>query len=51
MSVGQIFLVVAAILFFLAGVGVQAIPQIVIWGHFCVALGILTNGIPCWRPS
>lgn len=51
MSVGQVILAIAVALFFLAGVGVQAIPNIVLWGHFCVALDILTSGIPCWRPS
>jgi hypothetical protein len=49
MSVGQLFIILAAVLFFLAGVGVSAIPNGVTWGFFCLALGMLTSGIPIWR--
>ena len=49
MSIGQLFVVVACILFFLAGINVQAIPNLVIWGWFCMTLGVLTSGFPLWR--
>jgi hypothetical protein len=51
MSVGQLFMILATVLFFLAGVGVQALPNILIWGWFCLSLGIVTSGIPLWRAS
>jgi hypothetical protein len=41
MTMGMIFYVIAAVILFLAGIGVTAIPNPVIWGLFCVTLGLL----------
>lgn len=51
MSVGMIFMIGAALLFFFAGVGVTIIPNPVTWGLFCLALGLLLGGVPItgWR--
>lgn len=49
MSLGQVFVILAAALFFLSGIGVQAIPNMIVWGWFCLALGLLTGGFPLWR--
>jgi hypothetical protein len=38
---GMIFYVIAAVILFLAGIGVTAIPNPMIWGLFCVTLGLL----------
>jgi hypothetical protein len=43
MTVGMIFYLVAAIILFLAGIGVTAIPNPIIWGLFCIALGLLLD--------
>jgi hypothetical protein len=43
MTVGMIFYVIAAILFFLAGVGSMVIPKPDFWGLFCIALGLLLD--------
>jgi hypothetical protein len=41
MTIGRIFYVAAAILFFLQGIGSGLIPNPSTWGLFCVALGLL----------
>ena len=41
MTLGRIFYVIAAILFFLGGIGSTVIPNPSTWGLFCVALGLL----------
>lgn len=41
MTMGMIFYVIAAAIFFLAGIGVTAIPNPMIWGLFSVTLGLL----------
>ena len=46
MSLGTVFLILAALLFFLAGVGAILIPNPVTWALFCLALGLLTSGVP-----
>ena len=45
---GWIFLLIACILFFMAGIGATLIPNPVTWGLFCLALGLLIGGN---RPS
>jgi hypothetical protein len=49
MSVGQVFIIIAAALFFLTAINVQAIPNGAMWGWFFFAVGWLTSGIPLWR--
>ncbi len=44
MTIGKILYVVAAILFFLGGIGSGVIPNPTTWGLFCVALGLLLAG-------
>ena len=46
MSLGGIFLLIAFVLWFLAGVGVRTIPQAEAFAHCCLVLGILLSGIP-----
>jgi hypothetical protein len=41
MTLGRIFYAIAAVIFFLAGIGVTAIPNPMIWGLLCVTLGLL----------
>jgi hypothetical protein len=43
MTIGMIFYIVAAIVLFLGGIGSPAIPQPVIWGLFCITLGLLLD--------
>ncbi len=50
MSVGQIFLLAAVVLFFFAAIGVVFIPNPTSWGLVCLALGILLAGVPIRRP-
>jgi hypothetical protein len=42
MTIGQLF-------FILSGVGVNAIPNVITWGFFCLAFGHVTGGYPLWR--
>jgi hypothetical protein len=49
MNVGMLFLIIALILFFLAGIGATVIPSAVTWGFFSLTLGILLQGIPVKR--
>ena len=44
MTVGMIFYVIAAIVLFLGGIGSSIVPNAVIWGLFCIALGLLLAG-------
>ena len=44
MTIGRIFYVIAAIILFLGGIGATFIPNPVIWGLFCIALGLLLTG-------
>ncbi len=41
---GWIFFVIAAIFFFLSGVGSTVIPNAVSWGLFSLALGLVLGG-------
>ena len=45
MNVGMIFYVIAAIILFLGGIGVTAIPNPILWGAFCIALGLLLRDV------
>ena len=44
MSIGTIFYVIAAIVLVLGGIGSSVVPNPVIWGLFCIALGLLLSG-------
>lgn len=44
MTIGMIFYVIAAIILFLGGIGVGAIPNPVLWGLFCIVLGLMLGG-------
>ena len=44
MTIGTVFFVLAAIVLFLGGIGSTIIPNAVIWGLFCLTLGLLLNG-------
>ena len=41
MTLGRIFYAIAAVILFLGGIGVTFIPNPVIWGLFCIAIGLL----------
>jgi hypothetical protein len=41
MTIGMIFYIIAAVILFVAGIGVTAIPNPMIWGLFCIAIGLL----------
>lgn len=41
---GWVFMLIAVIVFFLAGIGVTFIPNPMIWGLFCMALALLIGG-------
>jgi hypothetical protein len=44
MTIGMIFYAIAAILFFLVGIGSTVLgPNGMIWGLFCIALGLLLD--------
>jgi hypothetical protein len=43
MTIGMIFYLLAAIILFLGGIGATAIPNPIIWGAFCIALGLLLD--------
>jgi hypothetical protein len=45
--VGIVFFVIAAVLFFLAGVGSTAIPNAATWGLCSTAIGLAVGG---WWP-
>ena len=44
MTITKIFYVVAAIVLFLGGIGARFLPNAVLWGLFCVAMGLLLEG-------
>lgn len=44
MTIGTIFYILAAIVFFLGGIGATIIPNNVVWGLFCITLGLLLGG-------
>lgn len=49
--IGRIFLAIAALFFFLAGVGAKLIPDPTAWGLFTLALGLaIGNWIP-WKKT
>jgi hypothetical protein len=43
MTIGMIFFVIAAIVLFIGGIGSMIVPNPVIWGLFCIALGLLLS--------
>jgi hypothetical protein len=43
MTIGMIFYLIAAIVLFLGGIGSTAIPNNLLWGVFCIALGLLLD--------
>ena len=49
MSLGMIFFVIAAVILFLGGIGMAAIPNPILWGVFCIALGLILGGVPLPR--
>ena len=44
MTFGTIFYILAAIVLFLGGIGSTIVPNAVIWGLFCLTLGLLLGG-------
>jgi hypothetical protein len=44
MTIGRIFYVIAAIVFFIGGIGSPIIPNAVVWGLFSLTLGLLLDG-------
>jgi len=46
MTVGSIFLILALIIFFTVGVGMQLMPRAEIWGWVCITLALLLGGWP-----
>jgi len=51
MNIGMIFYVIAAIILFLGGIGATVIPQPMLWGVFCIAMGLLLGGVGFPRRS
>lgn len=45
---GWLFFLLAAVLFFFAGIGVTIIPNPTVWGLFCLALGHFVGGSCPW---
>ena len=46
MTIGIIFYIVAAVIFFLAGMGATLLgPNPTIWGFFCIAAGLALDGV------
>jgi hypothetical protein len=43
MTIGMIFFLIAAVILFLGGIGSTAIPNFLVWGLFCIALGFLLD--------
>jgi hypothetical protein len=43
MTIGMILYLVAAIILFLGGIGSTAVPNPMMWGLFCIALGLLLD--------
>lgn len=46
MTIGALFLVVSFALWFLTGIGVHTIPNVEVWAHASLVLGILLGGYP-----
>jgi hypothetical protein len=44
MTLGTLFYVIALIIFLLTGIG-AGIPNGVVWGLFCLTLGLLLGGV------
>lgn len=44
MGLGFVFMIAAAILFLLAGIGVTIIPNALTWGLFCFAMSFVLGG-------
>lgn len=44
MTIGTVFYILAAIVLFLGGIGSTIVPNTVIWGLFCITLGLLLGG-------
>jgi hypothetical protein len=44
MSIGKALFLVAAVLLFVAGIGVTIVPNSMIWALFCIALGLVLDG-------
>jgi hypothetical protein len=40
MTIGKIFFIIAAIVLFIGGIGSTIIPNTVLWGLFCMAIGL-----------
>lgn len=51
MNLGILFLILAAILFFLGGVGSAIIPNPVTWGLFAMTLAMLLGGHNLFTPK
>lgn len=49
MSLGQVFWIIALILFFFAAVGVAFIPNPTAWGFVALTLGLLLQGVRLQR--
>jgi hypothetical protein len=45
MTIGMLFYIIAAIVFFLGGIGATAIPNHITWGLFCIALGMALDDV------
>ena len=45
MNVGQVFLIIALVLFLFAGAEVTVVPRPLAWGLFCLTLGLLLEGV------
>jgi len=45
MTIGMLFYIIAAIVFFLGGIGATVIPNYLTWGLFCIALGLALDDI------
>jgi hypothetical protein len=45
MTIGMLFYVIAAIVFFLGGIGATVIPNHVTWGLFCIAMGLAMDDV------
>jgi hypothetical protein len=41
MAIGKIFFIIAAIVLFIGGIGSTIIPNTVLWGLFCMAIGLV----------
>jgi hypothetical protein len=45
MTIGMLFYIIAAIVFFLGGIGATVIPNHITWGLFCIALGMALDDV------